>query len=213
MDVQHGWRLPGQEIDHLVENAITAMLQDKNLITTGLQQSDVAAVDWSHIIQALGQMGASQVIETLLQRVTLCDDQVQLKLSLASLVAPDIEAPIILHTIPIKMKRRGVEMRLIIANGNTLRKDPHLIKIIARAHAWWAELLHGKVKTCAEIAAREKLDKGYVSRVLDLAFLAPDIVEAIVAGHQPANLTAQQLLRGIKLPLDWAEQRRLLQMA
>lgn len=83
---------------------------------------------------------------------------------------------------------------------------------VTRRHAWWAELLHGKVKTCAEIAAREKLDKGYVSRVLDLAFLAPDIVEAIIAGHQPANLTAQQLLRGIKLPLDWAEQRRLLQM-
>ena len=104
-------------------------------------------------------------------------------------------------------------MRLIIQNDSTIRKDQNLIKILARAHAWWGELLNGKVKTSAEIAAREKLDKGYVSRVLDLAFLAPDIVEAIVAGHQPAALTAQHLLRGIKLPLDWAEQRRMLQMA
>lgn len=94
-----------------------------------------------------------------------------------------------------------------------IRKDPNLIKIIARSHAWWNELLYGKVKTSAEIVAREKLDKGYVSRVLDLAFLTPDIVEAIVAGYQPADLTAQHLLRGIKLPLDWAEQRRMLQMA
>lgn len=186
------------------------MLRDKNLITSSLQQSNVLAADWSRIIQSLGQMGTAQAIDTLLQRVTLYDHQVQLQLSLASLVAPDMEAPIITHAIPINIKRQGVEMRLIIVNDSTVHKDPNLIKTIARAHVWWGELLQGKVKTCAEIVAREKLDKGFVSRVLDLAFLAPDIVEAIVAGHQPADLTARRLLRGIKLPLDWVEQRRML---
>lgn len=210
---QQGWRLPGLEVDQMVEHAINPLLRDKNLITSHLQQSDLSAADWPRITHALGQIATSNAIATLLQRVTIHDDHVQLQLSIASLVAPDTEAPIITHTIPIQMKRRGVEMRLVIDNGITARKDLNLIKTIARAHAWWGELLHGQVKTCAAIAAREKLDAGYVSRVLDLAFLAPDIVEAIVGGYQPADLTAQHLLRGIKLPLDWAEQRRMLGMA
>lgn len=210
---QQGWRVPAQEMDQLIEQTIAPLLRDKHFITSHLQQSNVAAGDWARITHALEHMGTSQAIETLLQRVTLQDSQVEFQLSLASILTSDseayIEAPMITYTVPVAMKRRGVEMRLVITNDDSVRKDPTLIRTIALAHAWWSELLHGKVKTCAEIAAREKLDKGYVSRVLDLAFLAPDIVEAIVAGHQPAHLTAQHLLRGIKLPADWAEQRRL----
>jgi site-specific DNA recombinase len=62
----------------------------------------------------------------------------------------------------------------------------------------------------AAIALREGIDKGSLSRILHLAFLAPGIVEAIAAGRQPADLTAQKLLRQADLSLDWAEQKRVL---
>ena len=61
-----------------------------------------------------------------------------------------------------------------------------------------------------EIARQDGVDDGEISRVLPLAFLAPDIVEAIVQGRQPVALTARHLKRLKPLPASWAEQRRLL---
>ncbi|HSD34359.1 MAG TPA: recombinase family protein, partial [Alphaproteobacteria bacterium] len=60
------------------------------------------------------------------------------------------------------------------------------------------------------IAKTEGVDRSHVSRVLRLAFLAPDIVEAIVDGRHPVELTAKRLLLRENLPLDWREQRRRL---
>ncbi len=48
------------------------------------------------------------------------------------------------------------------------------------------------------------------TRVLHLAYLAPDIVTAILDGRQPAGLSARRLLTGLRLPLDWTEQRQVL---
>ena len=50
----------------------------------------------------------------------------------------------------------------------------------------------------------------YVSRVLRLAFLAPDIVEAILGGRHPVELTAERVLVHEDLPLNWREQRHRL---
>jgi len=57
---------------------------------------------------------------------------------------------------------------------------------------------------------RENLDAGNLTRLISLAFLAPDIVTSILEGRQPAHLTAARLTRLYDLPLDWAEQRRAL---
>ncbi|MEQ8960178.1 MAG: hypothetical protein RLP02_20015, partial [Coleofasciculus sp. C2-GNP5-27] len=65
-------------------------------------------------------------------------------------------------------------------------------------------------RTHGEIAKAEGISCRYVGHLLPLAFLAPDIVEAIFAGTQPADLTAQTLIKRTNLPLKWAEQRDLL---
>jgi site-specific DNA recombinase len=54
------------------------------------------------------------------------------------------------------------------------------------------------------------VDKSYVSRVVNLAFLAPDIIESIISGHQPADLNVEKLMKRTDLPLDWVQQRQLL---
>ena len=59
-------------------------------------------------------------------------------------------------------------------------------------------------------AARAGVRRRYVSYVLPLAYLAPDIVEAIAADRQPAELTAQTLIKRVVLPFDWAAQKRML---
>ena len=66
-------------------------------------------------------------------------------------------------------------------------------------------LQQGEYADTAEIAQRHGLSKPHVRRLLRFAYLAPDIVEAIVEGRQPRTLTVKLLLQGI--PLDWSDQR------
>ena len=71
---------------------------------------------------------------------------------------------------------------------------------------WADDLLAGRVASVAAIARRERVLPNYVRRLTRLAFLAPRIVESIVAGHQPPQLTAKALTERIELPLLWSEQ-------
>ena len=63
------------------------------------------------------------------------------------------------------------------------------------------------------LAQREKIHESDISRVLQLAFLAPDIVEAILAGRHPRGVTVYSLKRLSNLPGGWGDQRRLLGFA
>jgi hypothetical protein len=71
-----------------------------------------------------------------------------------------------------------------------------MVKAIARAFRWREQLENGTHSTIAEIAAAEKINESYVGRVLRLTLLAPDIVDAILTGRQPAEMTLAVLMRG-----------------
>jgi hypothetical protein len=66
------------------------------------------------------------------------------------------------------------------------------------------------MKNIAEIASRDGVDKSYVSRVVNLAFLAPDIIESIIAGQQPADFNVEKFTKRTDLPLEWAQQCQIL---
>lgn len=76
-----------------------------------------------------------------------------------------------------------------------------------RAHRWFEMLKTRQVKSISEIAASEKLSRTYVGSLLPLAFLAPDITEAILKSCQPVGFTLDQVLAKPQLPLEWATQR------
>jgi hypothetical protein len=104
-------------------------------------------------------------------------------------------------------------MKLVIPGETSKpsRLDPALIKAVARGHLWFEDLATGRAAALQAIADREGVTEGYVRRLTQrLAFLAPDIVEAILRGEQPVDLTAARLTGGIELPCDWQHQRRLL---
>src|SRR5688500_4951408 len=88
------------------------------------------------------------------------------------------------------------------------RGDPALVKALARAHRWQRMLDEGRYASISEMAAAEKLDRGYLGRVLQLTLLAPDIVEAILNGRQPTNLGLPRLMEPV--PVGWSEQRQVL---
>jgi len=96
------------------------------------------------------------------------------------------------------------------AGAGPARADQTLLKTIVRAHKWFNDLVFGRVHNMAEIATLEGIDKSYVSRVMAPAFPAPVIIESIIAGRQPADLSAEKLTKRIDLPPDWAQQHQLL---
>jgi hypothetical protein len=110
----------------------------------------------------------------------------------------------------MQMKRRGREMRLIIDDTGPARTDYTMIKTIGFAREWFQDLLSGRAKNIAEIASREGVDRSDINRRLSLAFLSPEILDAIAAGKQPVDLNVEKLIRRVDLPLAWSEQKRLL---
>ena len=215
-DAPNGWRLPGQAIEATIFGIAQAMLNDRDAMVDVLQ---AASIPSHHIPSLLAKAHdvaryKGHVFEAFVHRVELLQNAVQVQLSLASLVSPEAggEDISITHYKPMQIKRRGHEMRLIIEGGMapTATIDSTLVNAIARAHAWGEALLSGSIATMAEIASRHKVSDSYVKKIMPLAFLAPDIVEAIMAGKQPVHLTTQMLIRQIDIPLDWQEQRRAL---
>ena len=97
------------------------------------------------------------------------------------------------------------------AAGTDALPDPNLVRSILDARRRLGLYTDPtKPMTISEIASREGADVGDVSRSLQLAFLAPDIVEAILDGRQPVDMTANRLRRLENLPLTWNEQRASL---
>jgi ParB-like chromosome segregation protein Spo0J len=112
--------------------------------------------------------------------------------------------------LPIQIRRRGVEKRLLIPGEGAPdpRLDRALLKAIARAHCWFDDLISGRVASMTEIAVREGVGKRYVSRLVRLGLLAPEIVDLIAQGRQAPELTAQSLLTGEReVALDWQAQK------
>jgi hypothetical protein len=112
--------------------------------------------------------------------------------------------------IPITLRQRGGRKEIVLPDGSKLETDrPQfentLIKALARAFRWKRLLESGEFATIAELAEREGIAPSYMTRVLRLALLAPDIIDAILDGRQGAEVTLARLLE--PFPLEWAEQR------
>ena len=107
---------------------------------------------------------------------------------------------------PFRMRKRGVETKLIL-DGAARPADATLIANIAHAQAWYGMLKNGR--TFSEIATETRISKRRIQQMLDLAFLAPDIVRDILDGRQPLGLTSDWCLRH-DLPSDWRAQRELV---
>ena len=83
--------------------------------------------------------------------------------------------------------------------------DNAIVKAVVRAFRWQRMLDDGVCGTIKELAKRERVNAGYMSRVLRLTLLAPDIVEAILDGRQPEGLRLEDMLN--EFPAAWVEQR------
>jgi len=102
--------------------------------------------------------------------------------------------------------RRGRGTRIIVEGPGSKDADASLVDLIGRSHCFLARLTDGSCSSIKELAAVLEIHPADISRILPLAFLAPSIVEQILNGTQPANLTPAQLRRSIDIPADWSKQ-------
>jgi site-specific DNA recombinase len=88
-----------------------------------------------------------------------------------------------------------------------------LVRLILRAQALGKRLFESSATSLDDIAREDKMNPSYASRLVRLTFLAPDITASILAGQQPAELSATKLMADTRLPLDWREQGTVLGFA
>ena len=111
-------------------------------------------------------------------------------------------------TMQLESKKIDGHRRVVIpAPGADRMKQQSLLRAIRNGQRWMEMLINGEAKNITDLAAKLGLKPPYVTRVLGLNNLAPDIVEAIVNGAEPDGLSIAQIIKNI--PEDWNEQRRL----
>ncbi len=162
---------------------------------------------------------ASNAVRQLIQRITLKADRIVIVVDLSPILGgagklADHAGPAVLHELEhaLRLKRRGVEMRIIVGGGaiNQSVPEPGIADLVHKAHRLLGNLTDGSGITIAELADREQMHVSDLSRIVKLAFLSPDITKAILSGTQPADLTARRLLRMRDDASIWEDQRRLL---
>jgi hypothetical protein len=127
---------------------------------------------------------------------------------------------IVIH-IPMAFKKRGGRKEIIspgspwgLPEGAYATEPPNpqpqrpLVVALAKAHRWQKMVEDGEVSSIKELARRNRVNPSYIARILRLATLAPDIVEAIVDGREPSGLSLRKLTGN--LPLLWDEQQEQL---
>jgi hypothetical protein len=211
-------------LERAVAIAARSILDDKRAILDALQVAGMGdtdintvfalAAEWSERLQS--ERERSTALVELVETVILTDEGIRLGLKIPVACSGPGGAPLrkmlrLVRFVPLKVKRRGVEMRLIINGGDEPRKpDPALLKAFARARRWFDELASGQVRSLVEIARREGLAKRYVTRLTKLAFVSPTFVESIAEGTERISPNLQMLMDGrIYLPLSWNDQEQL----
>jgi hypothetical protein len=112
--------------------------------------------------------------------------------------------------VPLKIRRRpGRKTMVSLGAGQDGRSiatkaDPALVKALARAFRYQKLLDEGRYASISEMAAGERIERGYLGTLLRLTLLAPHLVEAILNGREPEGVTLPALLEGV--PVGWGEQ-------
>ena len=223
-DRAQGCRLPAQEIERAVIRVLADALanpaaQLERLGTAGMPSDTVRKMldRGTRLAAALNRSPGEQarVVRELVEKVVVDEKTITIKVRPGALLGGDVSSShsAIELTAAVAFKRRGVETKLVLPglsqSNHSARCDPALIRAIARGRAWFEELATGRARSLQALAKRDGITGRYVRRLVGLAFLSPRLVEEILHGRQPVELTTTRLT-GLDLPLDWIEQHRLL---
>jgi hypothetical protein len=237
-DHSQGRRIPAANLEGLVIGRLRAFLADEGALLSAIIDAEKNGAEQKRLIARGLQISAElptlapdairSILLTLISRIDIRAEHIEIRLdrprlhnllqarSLESLLANSTPSShpgdILKVKVKARLQRVGREMKLVVHNAeDRVAADPGLLRIVARAHDFQERLIEDPDLTVPCIASQERLTIGYLSRLLRLPSLAPDIVTAIINGKHPPELSAKRLMRlALKLPTDWTEQRKLL---
>jgi site-specific DNA recombinase len=223
-DRAQGWRLAAQEIEGAVVRILTDALTNPAALLERFGTADMTGHHARKMLARATRLAAAlnrspgervQVVRDFIETVVVDEKTITIKVRPGALLGGDVSSSnsAIELTAAVAFKQRGVETKLVLPGlarpNHNARCDPALIKAIARGRAWFDELATGRAGSLQALAKRDGITRRYVRRLVGLAFLSPQLIEAILQGRQPVELTTTRLT-GLDLPLEWTEQRSLL---
>lgn len=217
--------IPAEEVERLVTAEIGAFLRDRTRIQPYLRHLDAkhqtSILEKASTIMSGDADQGRLFIRYITHRIEISDQHIQIEICPDHLLEAlqdamhkkreaQPEHPIILNK-KIKLAAANNGSRVIIGSSRAGR-SMQLIKAIARSFLWNEQLLKGERTSFQDIGNHEKISSStYVSKIVRLRFLAPEIIESILSGSNPADWTVEKLFK-VK-SLDWNEQRQLLNRA
>ncbi len=212
-----GWRLPARTLETavvlLISEALSTQVSARSLVKDAppdmLQNIHHAA---ERLVVALNGRDHVSLLAAIVETGRIKPGRLSVTLDAGALadqlaVPPDnINQETLTLTGNFTLRRRGVEARLMLGDTSPA-VDTTLLKTLAQGCTWFEEIKAGA--TMQSIADRAGVTQRRVAHLVDLAFLAPDIVQAIVDGRHPVTLTADRLIRS-RHRMVWAEQRAWL---
>ncbi|RWB73233.1 MULTISPECIES: recombinase family protein [unclassified Mesorhizobium] len=225
-----GWRLPADAVESVVEHQLNRILSDHSQIADLIQRWGSAAEIQNAMRRAAEFKTAwtsdtadhkRSLLQKLVRRVGLGQKTLAIDIDGRALSEHLLDralpsdgggAETLSITCPFDVKRRGVEMRIVLADASTNGAEPDaaLIDVVHRSQLYLHQLTDGCGRSLTGIASLNETTVSEVSRLLPMAFLSPKIVSKIIAGNQPVELTAHRLSRLSGLPLAWSDQSALL---
>jgi site-specific DNA recombinase len=232
-----GRRVPAGELERLVEERLTAFLASEGELFAAIEPlvgdvndcTDIAtrAAALAQRWPDLDPADRRTIITAFFARIDLKRETLEIRIRPRRLPAilgsetaqgnlnqtPDADEPIITFVVPARLKRTGMETRLLIDGPGEVRRrqpDHSLYRLLARAYRYHDMVMRNGGKTVRQLAADAGVGGSYFTRVLRLSFLAPEAVKAILRDRHPIELTAKRLANEIRLPIVWDAQRVLL---
>ena len=208
-----GWRLPAQELERKIAHLLRLRVSDMSFIGTVIPNRSAEEIRAHHnALQILSADGDTKQVLDLVDRIDLSPGELSItidRVQFAALIEVDpdeINPELQSITAPFQLRKRGVETKLVLSDtpGGL---DEVLIQNIAKAHLWFEQIKAGR--TLSEIAKAEGTTNGRLYQVINLAFLAPDIIRDVFDGKQPLGLTSDWCVRHT-LPSNWQDQRALI---
>jgi site-specific DNA recombinase len=229
-------RVPANDLEQLLISRIAAFLTAEHAVLVELACQAGAAEQQALLREAraladtlVGSTLAEQrkFVQQTVERIVVKESCVDLILSREGLLAalphrvaasnlrpgstsPQTNSPPFTLTADAKLMRRGLEMRLVVLGEESKQEAPKvsqsLVKAIARGRSWYEQMTSSGGMSLGELAQASDVNDRYASRILRFAFLAPDIIEAILEGQQPKGMTLEKAF--VDMPLSWEKQRR-----
>ena len=220
-------RVPASDVEGVVLDQLRSLLTEPKTVAKALRPLAPGAAQFDRALRRAAALAGRwlsmpptevrALVHEIVARIMLMPDRITIEIGTVGLgntlgiggAATDAPQPTIALSVAVALRRAGKGKRLII--GDRTQINPRLVQLLQEAFAARDLLLAHTDESLNAITARLGKSKGHMTLLLRLSYLAPSIVDHILAGRSPANLGPHRLRRLSKdLPLDWGGQRRFL---